>query len=94
MGEKFARLWGKMSMYAKITSDNPPPPDIVSKYYEYLEAVYDNNYCIGDGMVVDPDGFNQRIIWIDLPLCSTSDKVTHAIAAMVMSNHSLIPDDI
>ncbi|MCC3859853.1 hypothetical protein [Pseudemcibacter aquimaris] len=84
MGEKFARLWGKESMYSKINSENPPPPDIVEKYYEYLQVIYDYNYCIGVGNVIDEEGQEQRILWIDLPLSSGDDNVTHAIGAMVM----------
>lgn len=83
MGEDFAAFWGRGTMYDQIHSENPPSQDTIHKYYEYLEYVYNNHYCVSNGHARSVSGQLGKIMWIDLPLSDNGETVTHFIAALL-----------
>lgn len=83
LGEAHKQYWGTDTLFNQLTDMNKPNCDAMKKYEECLNCFLDYNYSFNVGVAPNENASYQNIMWIDLPLSTDGDKITHVIRALI-----------
>lgn len=83
LGELYKRYWGDKTMIAQILAMDENSQEALDGYRKFLSYFYQGHYGINVGYAPDPNGSIKKLIWIDLPLSSTGEKIDHLITALL-----------